>query len=147
MAPDHVKHGWWVHAGEYAFEPKALLSRAAKLRRWIKARPEKEIVLVAHGYFNHYMTGDVREDGYQTTPWWKEAEIRTYTFDTSNEIEAYEGGGTMVDGEDGAAIKETEESLQRLKDQKPKSAIQNVNRPAERRESLMNFQSDKELPN
>lgn len=136
-----------MHAGEYAFEPKALLSRAAKLRRWIKARPENEIVLVAHGYFNHYMTGDVREDGYQTTPWWKEAEIRTYTFDDSGEIEAYEGGGTMVDGEDGAAIKETEESLQRLKNERRQSIVKNVNRPAERKESLANFQSNKELPN
>ena len=44
---DNVKHGWWVHEGEYAFEPTALIARAAKLRRWIKARPEKEVVLVA----------------------------------------------------------------------------------------------------
>ena len=63
-----LKHGWWVHEGEYAFEPKALISRAAKLRRWIKARPEKEIVLVAHGFFNHFLTGDVDVEGNQTTP-------------------------------------------------------------------------------
>jgi hypothetical protein len=65
---DHVKHGWWLHEGEFAFEPKALISRAAKLRRWIKARPEKEIVLVAHGFFNHFLTGDVDIEGNQTTP-------------------------------------------------------------------------------
>ena len=65
---DNVKHGWWVHEGEFAFEPKALISRAAKLRRWIKARPEKEIVLVAHGFFNHFLTGDVDIEGNQTTP-------------------------------------------------------------------------------
>lgn len=93
------------------------------------------------------MTGDVREDGYQTTPWWNEAEIRTYTFDTSSEIEAYEGGGTVVDGEDGAAIKETEESLQRLKKGRRQSIVKNANRPAERKESLVNFQTNNELPN
>lgn len=60
----------WVHEGEYAFEPKALISRAAKLRRWIKARPEKEVVLVSHGFFNHFLTGDVDAEGNQTTPWW-----------------------------------------------------------------------------
>lgn len=141
---DYVKHGWWVHEGEFAFEPKALLARAAKLRRWIKNRPEREIVLVAHGYFNHYVTGDVDEEGYQTTPWWNEAELRTYNF---VDVEAYEGGGKLVDGEDGAAIQETEESLQRLKMQRRDSVVKNVNRPAERRKSLINFQTNNELPN
>lgn len=93
------------------------------------------------------MTGDVREDGYQTTPWWNEAEIRTYTFDGSDKIEAFEGGGTLVDGEDGAAIQETEESLQRLKAQRRTSVVQNVNRPWERRKTLVNFQTNNELPN
>lgn len=138
-----MRHGWWVHEGEYAFEPKTLLSRAAKLRRWIKNRPEKEVVLVAHGYFNHYVTGDVREDGYQTTPWWGEAELRTYTFE---DVEAFEGGDQRVDGEDGAAIQETEGSLQRLKKQRRTSVIENKNNPAERRESLLNFQKNNELP-
>lgn len=138
---DNVKHGWWVHQGEYAFEPKALLARAAKLRRWIKARPEKEIVLVAHGFFNHYLTGDVNEKGEQTTPWWNEAELRTYTFVDGD---AYVGGGKNVDGEDGAAIQETEESLRRLKARRA-SVVKNVNRPAERRKSLINFQTDNEV--
>ena len=125
---DHVKHGWWMKEGEYANEPKALIARAAKLRSWIKDRPEKEIVLVAHGYFNHYLTGDVDEKGEQTTPWWSEAELRTYRF---------------VDGEDGAMIEETEDSLERLRGQRRESMVRNVNRPADRRHSLVDFQVDR----
>jgi hypothetical protein len=145
---DNVQHGWFVHEGEYAFEPKALIARAAKLRRWIKNRPEKEVVLVAHGFFNHYITGDVDENGEQTTPWWNEAELRTYEFVEdleSKEGAAFNGGDGFVDGEDGAMIKETEESLQRLQEQRRESVVKNTNRPAERRKSLLNYEADNEL--
>ena len=53
-------------------------------------------MLVSHGFFNHYLTGDVNEKGEQTTSWWKETELRTFTF--------YEGDAS-------AKIRETEESL------------------------------------
>ena len=142
---DNVSKGWYVHEGEYATDPASLIRRAAKLRRWIKARPEKEVVLVAHGFFNHYLTGDVNENGEQTTPWWNEAELRTFTFvdgdGTGDRIRPYEGGDARVDGEDAALIKETEESLQRLKGRR-QSVTKNVNRPAERRKSLVGFQTD-----
>ncbi|KAF2487206.1 histidine phosphatase superfamily [Neohortaea acidophila] len=139
---DHVKHGWWVHEGEYAFEPKALISRAAKLRRWIKARPEKEVVLVSHGFFNHFLTGDVDAEGNQTTPWWKEAELRTYRFREGASITA--DGLSEIDGEDGAALEETPESLMRLKDRRRASVVDNKNRPEERKESLDSFRTDRE---
>lgn len=61
--------GWWKHEGEFATDPKAVNARAAKLRRWLKARPEREIALVSHGFFNHFLTGDVDDEGKQTTPW------------------------------------------------------------------------------
>lgn len=143
----NVKPGWWVHEGEYAFEPEALITRAARLRRWIKNRPEKEIVLVSHGFFNHFITGDVTESGEQTTPWWNEAELRTYTFvdePDSADGAAFQGGDPTVNGEDGAMIKETEESLKRLASRRP-SLVKNVNRPSERRKSLVNYQVDTEL--
>ncbi|KAK4548885.1 hypothetical protein LTR36_008658 [Oleoguttula mirabilis] len=92
---DHVREGWWLHEGEYATNPKALNERAAKLRRFIRDRPEKEVVLVSHGFFNHYLTGDVNDKGEQTTPWWQETELRTFTF---------------VDGSEIAMIRETEAS-------------------------------------
>ncbi|KAK0904273.1 hypothetical protein LTR91_012801 [Friedmanniomyces endolithicus] len=68
------------------------------LRRFIRDRDEKEIVLVTHGFFAHYLTGDVNEKGEQTTGWWQETELRTFDF---------------VDGGEKATIKETEESLLR----------------------------------
>lgn len=52
-----------------------------------------------------------------------------------------------MDGEDGAAIQETEESLLRLKDQSRASVVQNINRPAERMKSLANFRTNNEVPN
>lgn len=95
---DHVKHGWFLHEGEYAVDPKSLNARAAKLRRFIRDRPEKEIVLVSHGFFNHYITGDVNGKGEQTTPWWQETELRTFFF---------------VDGGEEAMVTETDESMLR----------------------------------
>ena len=44
--------------GRYAPRAKALKERARATRRWLKARPEKEIVLVTHGGYLHYFTED-----------------------------------------------------------------------------------------
>lgn len=44
--------------GRYAPNNAALKSRARAARRWLKARPEKEIVVVTHGGFLHYFTED-----------------------------------------------------------------------------------------
>ncbi|KAK3669324.1 hypothetical protein LTR78_010786 [Recurvomyces mirabilis] len=111
---DHVKYGWFLHEGEYAVDPKSLNARAAKLRRFIRDRPEKEVALVSHGFFNHYVTGDVNEKGEQTTPWWQETELRTFRF---------------VDGGEEAMIKETDDSMLR------RGAVEGgliVNRPENR---------------
>ena len=94
---DHLKNAWYKHEGEFAIDPKAVNARATSLRKWIKARPEKEIAMVSHGFFSHFLTGDVDDHGQQTTPWWNEAELRTYKF---------------VEGDDKMArIEETQESL------------------------------------
>lgn len=85
---NHVKHGWFLHDGDFATTPVALKARAAKLRRFIRDRPEKEVVLVSHGFFNHYLTSDVDDEGKQTTPWWRETEIRTFTFVDNDSEEA-----------------------------------------------------------
>ncbi|CAK1366782.1 unnamed protein product [Cercospora beticola] len=94
---DHLKHGWFEHKGEFSVEPKTVKVRATKLRQWIKARPEKEIALVSHGFFNHFLCEEVDDNGEQTTPWWNEAELRTYTFSDEDD--------------ETARIYETEESL------------------------------------
>ncbi|KJY00243.1 hypothetical protein TI39_contig338g00022 [Zymoseptoria brevis] len=82
---DLLKLAWWKHEGEYATDAKAVNERARKLRKWIKGREEKEVVLVAHGFFNHYLTGEVDDEGQQTTPWWNEAELRTYAFEEEDD--------------------------------------------------------------
>nr|POF14934.1 putative phosphatase spac5h10.03 [Quercus suber] len=94
---DHVENNWYVHKGEYATDPAAVIARALKLRRWIRDRPEKAIALVAHGYFIHYLCGEVDETGEQTTPYWQETELRTFVF---------------VDDDEQAMIKETAESAE-----------------------------------
>lgn len=64
-----LKEQWYLREGEFINEPKAVNARAKKLRKWIKQRPEKEIALVSHGFFNHFLTGEVTDEGEQTTPW------------------------------------------------------------------------------
>nr|OQO28024.1 hypothetical protein B0A51_02825 [Rachicladosporium sp. CCFEE 5018] len=101
---DHVKHGWTKHEGDFEISPPALTGRARKLRAWIRARDEREIVLVSHGFFNHYITGDVNEKGEQTTGWWREAEWRSFDF--------VEG-----DDEGEAGLRETEGSVRRREEE------------------------------
>lgn len=66
---EFLKHEWFVRTGEFSSDPKAVNARAKKLRKWIKQRPQKEIALVSHGFFNHFLTGEVDDEGQQTTPW------------------------------------------------------------------------------
>lgn len=47
-----------LQTGKWAPTSEAINKRARELRRWLKARPEKEIVLVTHGGFLHYFTED-----------------------------------------------------------------------------------------
>lgn len=47
-----------IQQDKWAPETKAIKDRAREARRWLKARPEKEIVLVTHGGFLHYFTED-----------------------------------------------------------------------------------------
>ena len=101
---DHVDFqfltpGWNEKTGENAVDVKSTKARARKLRNWVKARGEKEVVLVSHGRFAHFLTGDVDEEGNQTTGWWINDEFRTFTFAEEDNKEAN--------------IKETEESKSR----------------------------------
>lgn len=62
-----VEEGWNSNTGIYAPTPEALKERAAKLRAWLQARPEREVAVVGHGNFWHYLTGEVDENGKQTS--------------------------------------------------------------------------------
>lgn len=94
-----VKDHWNEKHGFYATDPDHLIERARKLRCYVKARPEREAVLVSHGYFAHVLTGEYTRDGEQTTGWWKNAEWRTYEF--------------VEEDDEHARLVETKESLNR----------------------------------
>ena len=53
-----VMDGWNTKTGRWAPTATAVARRAKEARQWLKARPEKEIVLVTHGGFVHYFTED-----------------------------------------------------------------------------------------
>jgi len=64
-------HGpWYVKEGRYAFDMKSLHTRAESLREWLYERKEGEIALVTHGYFAHYLTGNIDAQGNQLGELW-----------------------------------------------------------------------------
>jgi broad specificity phosphatase PhoE len=85
------------NAGTFAPDAKSLRARALKLRRFLRDRDEKEIVVVLHGDFLHYVTGDLHEDGSQAKGDWENTEFRSYRF--------------FLEGSEDATLKETEESV------------------------------------
>ena len=56
-----VIDGWNSNVGKFAPDAASIERRASETRQWLKTRPEKEIVLVTHGGFLHYFTGDWSE--------------------------------------------------------------------------------------
>lgn len=53
-----VRAEWISKTGVYATDPPSLRARAKALRQWLKARPEKEIVVVSHGAILDYIVED-----------------------------------------------------------------------------------------
>lgn len=49
---------WNSKQGRWAPDADAINARAADARKWLLARPEKDIVVVTHGGFLHYLTDD-----------------------------------------------------------------------------------------
>jgi len=58
-----VQEGWNSKEDKWAAEAGALERRAKEARRWLMARPEKEIVLVTHGGILHYLSEDWSDSG------------------------------------------------------------------------------------
>jgi len=75
LSPD-----WTSKEGFYAPTVPALQARARWNRRWLRSRPEKEIVVVSHGDCLRYIT-----DGYNSGALWANAEVREYTFKAEEE--------------------------------------------------------------
>lgn len=108
-----VFEGWNSKTGEVGTEVAAIVARAKKVTRWLRDREEEEVVLVSHGNFAHFLTGEVDAEGVQTTGWWGDAELRSYTFvgdaedpklcETNESLggRKTKSGPSLVDGEAG----------------------------------------------
>ncbi|KAL2044869.1 hypothetical protein N7G274_002644 [Stereocaulon virgatum] len=75
-----LPEGWNNKAGRWAPTAAALEKRAREARQWLKARPEKVIVVVTHGGFLHYFTEDWT--GYKESmgTGWANVEYRSFIF-------------------------------------------------------------------
>lgn len=71
---------WNSKKGFYATDSKALKARALWNRQWLRARPEQEIVVVAHGDMLRYLT-----EGENSMTAWANCEVREYTFAVDEE--------------------------------------------------------------
>ena len=92
---------WTLKRGFYAPQEGALEGRARWCRRWLRARPEREIVVVGHNAFFSYMT----DKSINSITMWDHAQVRVFTFETEE--------GAEEDPYDNAwlvPVKETEES-------------------------------------
>lgn len=72
---------WTSKKGFYATDVESLKARARWNRKWLRERPEQEIVVVAHGDCLRYIT----EGQNSETSLWANAEVRAYTFAVEEE--------------------------------------------------------------
>jgi broad specificity phosphatase PhoE len=82
--------------GRFAPDGPSLSTRALELRRFLRDRDEQEVVVVSHGDFLHYVSGEINDDGSQAKGWWTNTECRSYRF--------------FPVGHDDATLQETDES-------------------------------------
>ncbi|KAK5724392.1 hypothetical protein LTR15_004437 [Elasticomyces elasticus] len=71
---------WNSKEGKWAPTAQAIEARVKDAKLWLMARPEKEIVLVTHGGFLHFFTGDWSDSGRYHGTGWANTEFRSYTF-------------------------------------------------------------------
>ncbi|KAK5173200.1 uncharacterized protein LTR77_003322 [Saxophila tyrrhenica] len=96
-------HPYWNrNIGVFDVNAEALIERARLLRRILRERPEKNIALVSHGSFAHYIVGNVDESGAQITRMWSNTECRSYQF--------------VAEDDEVAELVETQESKDRRPD-------------------------------
>ncbi|CRG84004.1 hypothetical protein PISL3812_01350 [Talaromyces islandicus] len=105
-----VHDGWNSKEGKWSPQIGALRNRAREVRQWLRARPEKEIVLVTHGGLLHYLTEDWEDSSLYQGTGWLNTEYRTYKFSDTVDTEDIEG--KKLSGDD-ATIIETPESRTR----------------------------------
>ncbi|KAM0751524.1 phosphoglycerate mutase-like protein [Meredithblackwellia eburnea MCA 4105] len=69
------------------FDPDNVRDRAKWVRRWLRDRPEKEIVVVAHGDILREITGGGTRGGISWEPW-ANAQVKSFSFKHENDDEA-----------------------------------------------------------
>ena len=84
---------WTSKRGFYAPETKSLAARARWNGKWLRERPEKDIVVVAHADCLRYIT-----EGHNSLKYWANTEVRVYTF-KCEEGEDEEGEAWLVPAE------------------------------------------------
>ena len=125
-----VTDDWNSKNGKWGTTDEIVAVRALEARRWLKSRPEKEIVAVLHGGFVHHLTqewtgsqpfmssvpslyappGSTQLE-HLTGSGWDKCELRTFIF--------------VDELDDNATMKETEASLEKRKHQKsPEGLVQ-----------------------
>jgi len=81
---------WNSKKGFYAGDIETLKARAQWNRRWLRSRPEADIVVVAHGDCLRYIT-----DGENSLKPWANCEVREYSFAVDEEQDG-EGSAWLV---------------------------------------------------
>ena len=79
---------WHTNTGRFGIEPETLIERGSQLRKVLRERPEKNIAIVSHGTFAHFILGNVNAKGEQTTRMWANAECRSYEFMSEDDEDA-----------------------------------------------------------
>ncbi|KAL9572360.1 hypothetical protein ACKAV7_003561 [Fusarium commune] len=74
-----VEPGWQIKEGKCAPIIGSLMKRAEAARQWLSERPEREIVVVSHGGFLHFLTDDWVNAINPAGTDWANAEVRSYT--------------------------------------------------------------------
>jgi len=69
---------WSSKRGFWAADADSIRKRAQWVRQWLKERPEKDIVLIAHGDILRNITAGAKGPSEYA---WKNAEVRIYHFD------------------------------------------------------------------
>ncbi|KAG8532809.1 uncharacterized protein KY384_002687 [Bacidia gigantensis] len=75
-----VMEGWNSKTDRWSPTATAIEKRAREARQWLKARPEKQIVLVTHGGFVHFFTEDWTGYKLSMGTGWANVEHRSYQF-------------------------------------------------------------------
>ncbi|TRM65100.1 histidine phosphatase superfamily [Schizophyllum amplum] len=78
-----LEPGWNSKKGFYACDAATLQARARWNRRWLRERPENNIVVVSHGDCLRYIT-----EGRNSWKPWANTEVRIYTFKAEDDEDA-----------------------------------------------------------